>query len=57
MAIDQRFNRARYDARRTIDQFEAQLRQATQPERVTRDLLRVVSQTFQPESVSLWVRS
>lgn len=54
--VDQRFNRARYDASRTVESFGAMLRHTTQPEHVGIELLAAVHDTIEPASVSLWVR-
>ncbi len=55
-AVDHRFNRARYDADRTIDAFSARLREQVDIDAVQTDLLTVVRQTMQPTSAGLWLR-
>jgi hypothetical protein len=53
--VDRRFDRRRYDATRTIQRFSARLRQQTDLDTLTAELLGVVEQTMQPTSVSLWL--
>ncbi|MDQ6650515.1 MAG: hypothetical protein M3Z02_10450 [Actinomycetota bacterium] len=54
-AVDHRFNRARYDAARTLEQFSARLRGQVDLASLTADLVRTVHSTFEPEQVSLWI--
>lgn len=55
--IDRRFFRQRYDAAETVDEFSSRLRDATDVQFLTTDLLRLVDNTLQPVHVSLWIRS
>jgi hypothetical protein len=54
--VDHRFNRSQYDARLTVEEFAARLRQEVDTETVAADLLGVVQRTVQPSSVGVWIR-
>jgi hypothetical protein len=54
--VDRRFNRARYDADRTIAAFAARLQDAVDPDHTRADLLGTVHGALEPAHVSLWVR-
>jgi hypothetical protein len=54
--VDRRFNRARYDAARTVESFSTRLRDQVELDGLAAELLKVVDQTMQPTRASLWLR-
>jgi hypothetical protein len=53
--VDRRFNRARYDADRTVAAFAARLKDGVDLDSVRDDLAAVVNQALEPAHISVWI--
>ena len=54
--IDRRFYRRKYNAEKTLQAFSAKLRNETNLDSLSDELVGVVRETMQPEHASLWLR-
>ena len=55
-AVDRRFNRRKYNTAKTIEAFSTRLRDQTDLDTLSTELLAVVDQTMEPTRASLWLR-
>ncbi len=54
--IDKRFNRKKYDAQKIMENFSRTVRDETDIDTLTNELVNVVQETMQPKSVTLWLK-
>ncbi len=55
-AVDRRFDRAAYDAERTVAAFSERLRWQTEMRLVTTDLERTAKEAVAPATLGIWLR-
>ena len=56
-AVDRRFNRARYDGRRTVEAFASSLRQEVDLDDVREHLVDTVDDVLKPARITVWLQS
>ena len=56
-SVDRRFYRSRYDAQQIVEAFTSRMRNQTDIDRLTADVLQTVNQAVQPSSASIWIRA
>jgi len=54
--VDRRFNRAKYDAERVIDDLNMRIRDTVDHDQIIEDLVGAVSTAMAPQTVAVWVR-
>jgi len=54
--IDRRFFRSKYDAQRELDRFAQTARDEVALDALTKELMRVVQETMQPDKASIWLK-
>ena len=54
--IDKQFNRKKYDAQQVLQKFSETVRDETDIDKLTNELVNVVQETMQPKSVSVWLK-
>lgn len=52
--VDRRFDRERFDAQRTVEEFGERLRTGADPHSASTDLADAVTRTLQPSAIGLW---
>ena len=55
-AVDRRFYRKKYDAQQVMQKFSQTVRDETDLEKLTGELVHVVQETMQPKSVTVWLK-